>query len=91
MVTMETGFDYPGSGFFGGLPGDNVIVNIIFDVIVNLIGTLERPLYHNLLKSLDNKFLVHFAKKFTLLLKFLFLGSIYISERREIGWVKKAG
>jgi len=34
---MSTGLDHPVSGLLRGLPGNNVTVNIKFDVIVNSI------------------------------------------------------
>jgi hypothetical protein len=54
----------------------SVIVNTKIDVTVNMINQFEKHFYYKILKLLNNKFLVHFAKKFTFLLKFLFLGSI---------------
>jgi hypothetical protein len=60
----------PASGLLQGLPGNNVTVNIKFDVTVNSIDLLVKYMHRNSLKSLVNKFYIHFDKKFTFLLKF---------------------
>jgi len=60
----------PASGLLQGIPGNNVTVNMKFDVTVNPIDLFVKYMYRNTLKSLINKFYIHFAKKFTFLLKF---------------------
>ena len=73
---MGTGLDHPVSWFLGGIPGKNVTVNIKFDVIVNTIDLFLKCVPSNNWKSLMNKSICDFVKKFTFSLKFWFLGSI---------------
>ena len=67
---MNTRLDHPNIEFWYGFKNKSVTVNTEFNVIVNTIDLFIRYLKYNYLKSLMNKILVHFVKKFTFLLKF---------------------
>jgi hypothetical protein len=67
---MKTGFHRPNREDLWGLLINSVIVNTKLYVTVNIIDLSIRYLYFNYLKSLVNKIIIHFVKKFTFLLKF---------------------
>jgi len=79
---MKTGFHRPDREDLRGLLSNSVIVNTEFNVIVNIIDLFIGWLKYNYLKSLMNKLLIHFVKKFTFLLKFYFPSTIIIGHFR---------
>jgi len=70
IAGMKTGFCRPNREDLRGLLSNSVTVNTKFYVIVNIIDLFIRYLSYKYMKSLINKLIIHFVKKFTFLLKF---------------------
>ena len=79
---MKTGFHRPNQEDLQGLLTNGVIVNTSINVSVNIIEIFLKYFHYNYLKSLMNKLIIHFVKKFTFLLKFYLPSTIIIGHFR---------